>query len=348
MQGRNDFRFDPTAPGVEELLAGMPGLDDLPDDIDWSDPTSFFKHINAGAPGGLPMPEMMEPAQVRRLCRDRSSAVLASYARLRGILERHEATIQKRWTKKTKQQRLQILLNAWPNMAPVHRPDFAAFRKESMTQRERGTKFRDHFFWPSINQEDLLKPKTLPLMLKSRARNHPCEFAASDGEAMHLGRVTKATVPIFLNCYVVTLNGVTSLDEYGKLIAWDDHPDAFDWMHTRRQFMPGEALDILEAQERLMKFLVNCCEQILHEIPPTELIGDQYPIQPEPALKLGVEPSGFDSLAVMAEEAPYRPPGSLDFGRIESLLAARTTAAEDQYVSLFPHFLVDPPTATTC
>jgi hypothetical protein len=189
MQSRNDFRFDPTAPGVEELLAGMPGLDDLPDGIDWSDPSSFFKAINAGAPGGLPVPEMMEPAQVRRLCKDRSSAVLAHYARLRGIVDRHEATIQKRWTKKTKQQRLQILLAAWPNMAPEHRPDFAAFRKESMTQRERGTKLRDHFIWPHINQEDLLKPKTLPLMLKSRARNHPvsspprmarpCTWAAS-------------------------------------------------------------------------------------------------------------------------------------------------------------------------
>ncbi|KAK3900268.1 hypothetical protein C8A05DRAFT_17403 [Staphylotrichum tortipilum] len=334
MQRRNDFRFDPSAPGMEELLAGMPGLDDLPDDIDWSDPTSFFKHINAGAPGGLPMPEMMEPTQVRRLCKDRSSAVLASYGRLHGILDRHEATIQKRWTKKTKPQRLQILLNAWPNMAPEHRPDFAAFRKESMTQRERGTKLRDHFIWPYINQEDLLKPKTFPLMLKSRARNHPCEFAASDGEAMHLGRITKAIVPIFLNCYVVTLNGVTSPDDYGKLIAWEDHPDAFDWMHTRRQFLPGEAVDILEAQERLMKFLVNCCEQILHDIPPADLLGEQHPVQPEPTLKLGVEPSGFDSLAVMAEEAPYRPPGNLDFGRIESLLSARTTAAEDHLWAL--------------
>ena len=96
-----------------------------------------------------------------------------------------------------------------------------------------------------------------------------------------------------------------------------------------------QALDILEAQERVMKFLVHCCEQLLHDIPAAELLGDKYPVQPEPMLKSGMEPDGFESLAVMAEEAPYRPPGRLDFGRVESLLAARTSAAEDQYVRFY-------------
>lgn len=350
MQSRNNHRFDPFGPGAEDVgengvLPGLAGLADLPDDfddIDWSDPQSFFKHLNAGRPGGLPIPDLMEPPQVRRLCKERSTRIFANHTRLGGILERHEATIQKRWTKKTKHQRLQILLDGWPNMAAVHRPDFAAFRRESEAQRETGTKFRDHFVWPYINQEDLLKPKTLLLMLQSRGRHQPCDFAAADGDAMYLGRITKALVPIFLNCYVVTLNGMTTPQTYGQLIAWDDHPDAFEWMHTRKQFMPGEALDILEAQDRLIKFLVHCCEQLLHDIPAEELLGEKYPVQPEPVLKSGVEPDGFNSLAVMAEEAPYRPPGHLDLGRIESLLAARTSAAEDQYVLPFPVPLSNP------
>jgi hypothetical protein len=335
MQSRIDHRFNPFGPEAHAFADGDP-LAGGADDVDWSDPLSFFKQINAGEPGGLPMPALMEPGQVRKLCKERSSAIFANHGRLRRILDRHELTIQKRWTKKTKRQRLQILLDGWPNMATTHRPDFAGFRMESGAQRESGTKFRDHYVWPYINQEDLLKPKSLPLMLKSRGRHPPCDFAAADGDAMHLGRITKALVPIFLNCYVVTLNGMTRPEEYGKLVAWDDHPDAFDWMHTRKQFMPGEALDILEAQDRLMKFLVYCCEHLLHDIPTTELLGDKYPVQPEPPLTSAVEPdSGFGSLAVMAEEAPYRPPGHLDLGRIESLLAARTAASEDQYASSF-------------
>ncbi|KAJ4300156.1 hypothetical protein N0V88_002825 [Collariella sp. IMI 366227] len=326
MQSRTDHRFDPFSP---EAAA----LDNLPmADINWDDPMSFFEAL--GGPGALPIPKMMEPSHVRQLCKQRSTSITASHDRLRQILDRHELTIQKRWTKKTKNQRLQILLDGWPNMPAAHRPDFAAFRRESEAQRESGTKFKDHFFWPYINQEDLLRPKSLLLMLKSRGRHQPCEFAAADGDAMYLGRITKAIVPGFLNCYVSILNGATGPEEYGKLVAWEEHQDAFEWMHTRKQFLPGEALDILEAQDRVLKFLVHCCKQILRDIPADELLGEKYPIQPEPMLNSGVEPGGFDSLAVMAEEAPYRPPGRLDFAHIESLLAARTAASEDHLWAL--------------
>ncbi len=334
MQSRTNHRFDPFGPEA----ANFPDSGGLNlDDIDFKDPLSFFKALNDGK-SGLPMPDLMEPAQVRQLCKKRSSGIMASHDRLRAILSRHEPTIHKRWTKKTKHQRLQILQDGWPNMATTHRPDFYAFRRESEAQRDAGTRFRDSFMWPYVNQEDLLRPKSLLLMLKSRGRHQPCDFAAADGEAMYLGRVTKAIVPIFLNCYVVTLNGMTLPGDYGKLVAWEDHEDAFEWMHTRKQFLPGEALDILEAQDRLLRFLIHCCEQVLHDIPAAELLSNKYPVQPEPTLKLGLDSNGFDSLAVIAEEAPYRPPGGLDFGRIESLLAARSSAAEDQYVrSLLRH-----------
>ncbi|KAF7511413.1 hypothetical protein GJ744_004602 [Endocarpon pusillum] len=86
-----------------------------------------------------------------------------------------------------------------------------------------------------MNQEDLSRPRILLLLLNARARNHPSYFAAADGEAMHLGKVTQGLVPIFLNCYVVTLNGLSDRKadaDYGKLVHWHDHPNAFTWMHT--------------------------------------------------------------------------------------------------------------------
>lgn len=89
-----------------------------------------------------------------------------------------------------------------------------------------GTKFRDHFVWPSIDQEDLLRPKSLLLMLTSRGRHLSCDFAAANGDTMHLARITGGLVPIFLNCYVVTLNGMTTAEDYGKLVAWEEHEDA--------------------------------------------------------------------------------------------------------------------------
>ncbi|KAJ5358486.1 uncharacterized protein N7496_010899 [Penicillium cataractarum] len=188
-------------------------------------------------------------------------------------------------------------------MPTMHRPDFEAFRKESEADPDRGTKYR-----------------TLPLLLNARGRHPPSHFAAADIDAMHLGLVTKAIVPIFLNQYIMVLNGITeNLLEYGKLVGWDEHPDAFDWMTKQKKFLPGEGLLILEVQERLLTALLKCCLQLLREKPP---------------LKPESEITGFESLGIMAAEAPYRVPAELDLRLIESLLAARASAAEDHLWAL--------------
>jgi hypothetical protein len=97
----------------------------------------------------------------------------------------------------------------------MHRPDFDAFRKKSAQQKKNGTmapgtKYKDQFMWPYINQEDLLKPRALLLLLNARGRHHPCEFAAADIDAMHLGLVSIALVPLFLNGYTMILHGATN------------------------------------------------------------------------------------------------------------------------------------------
>lgn len=147
-------------------------------------------------------------------------------------------------------------------MPLTHRPDFVAFRRSDNSDRSA-------YIWPYINQEELLKPQALPLLLNARGRHHPSVFAAADGEAMHLGKITFAVMPAFLNCYAMLLNGQLRQEDYGKVLNWDDHEDAFDWMHTRKQFNTGDGLLILECQDELLKFLVACCQKILADIPST-------------------------------------------------------------------------------
>ena len=220
-------------------------------------------------------------------------------------------------------------------MPAVHRPGFDAFRKESELNRDKGTKYRGYFMWPYINQEDLLNTKTLPLLLNARGRYPPSHFAAADIDAIRLGVVSKAIVPFFLNEHVMILNGFNeNTREYGKLLSWNDHPDAFDWMFKQIQFLPGEGLVIMEAQARLLNFLVQCCLQLLHEIPESNLTSDSFPVLPEPQLKPESEITGFESLGVIASEAPYRVPAQLDLSRIEWLLAAKASAAEDHLWAL--------------
>ncbi|KAF5608010.1 hypothetical protein FPANT_639 [Fusarium pseudoanthophilum] len=272
---------------------------------------------------------------VRERAQNYSKNIFASYHQLNKILERHEATIQRRWMKKPRQQRLQILLKYWPDMPASHRPDFAAFRQEHAVDRhEHGSKLKDHFMWPIVNQEDLSGPKLMLLLLNSRGRLAPPAFAAVDYEGLWFGKATRGLHPEFLHYHTMIMHGATNAEEYGKLVHWESHPDAEEWVKTRRQLLPGDGLLVLEVQDRLMKFLVDCCHQILHEIPPDVMISDEYPIQPEPTLKTDSDASGFVSLAVITAEAPYKQPAGLDLRHLLKVLEAKMSAAQDHIWSL--------------
>ena len=210
-------------------------------DIDFNDPDHFAQLL--GPNSALPVPVFKSPDNIRKEARRASQIIHDAYNALHAIVARHEETIQKRWMKKSGKQRLKILLECWPGMSSHHRPDFEAFRKK---QRDHGTKYRESFMWPYINQEDLSKPRNILLLLNARARHHPSHFAAADITAIRFGVVANAIARVFLNGYVMILNAAMDPYKYGELIAWDDHPDAFDWMHTEKQFLPGDGLLVLE------------------------------------------------------------------------------------------------------
>ena len=306
--------------------------DDLPP-MDYSDPASILRAMGAGAPGGLPMLKMISAESARSESEHYRSEIFENWKLLQTILERHEATIQERWAKKTKQQRLKILLAAWPNMTLHHRPDFDAFRRESLAERERSTRFKDAYMWPYINQDDLSKLNTLPLLLNARGRNPPRVFAMADENASHLGLVSKALVPAFLNEHVIYFSDKDFPSHYGELITWEDSDSAFEDMTTGKGMHPGHGLTILQQQQRLYGFLVKCCKEILHDSPADRLTSDEYPIQPEPSLP-GESATDFASLALMSTEAPYRKPASLNLARLKSLLSAKVAATEDHIWAL--------------
>ena len=321
MQGRMEIPMDDSS-DVDSLEPGT---------FDHSDPLGVFNAIGTGQPGGLPMPEIVSPKEVRERAKRMSANIFQNFDLLHSILERHEITIQKRWKKKTQDQRRRILLSAWNrNMSATHRPDFEVFGKQKQSLRESGAQYRDAFMWPYVNQEDLLKPKMLLLFLSARGRYDPANYAASDYEAMHFGIVTKAIVPHFLNNHVMMLRGRTTPSTYGELLNWDDHPDAFTWFNTRRQFQPGEGLLVLEAQDGIMTFLVRCVKEILHEMTEDQLLD----IETQSPPSLTEDDSLSTSVAIMAAEAPYRVPSHLSFARIESLLQAKCDEAADHLWSL--------------
>jgi hypothetical protein len=305
---------------------------EFPDDF-YSNPEHFFAALGPNLPQPSSFPTA---ADVRREARSYSSVIFARWNALHDILDRHEELIGRRWLKKTHSQRITILQSAWPGMSKDHRPDFVALQKETVQMRRHGSQYRDAYLWPYINVEDLVQSKHLLLFLNSRGRHPPETFALADYEAAHLGLVSQAVERSFLNGYTMLLYGQTKAEDYGKVVAWDDDDRAFDWMMSEVGRQPGEGLLILEIQQKILDFLVKCCELILHDLPPNSLRGPATaaaPIQGEPS-HLASDPTVCASLASMVAESPYRIPGRLDLTRLHAIITAKRSAAKDHIWAL--------------
>ncbi len=295
----------------------------------YDDPERLFATMTQGNPN-LPTPTFPKLPKVQQEAKSRAQDIFADKDALFGILERYEVTLRKRWVKKTGDQRRKVLSAAYPNIPSGHRPDFDAIRRESTDQMRSGSRFRDSFLLPSLNAEDLLKPKNLLLFMHSRGRNNPGVFANSDFNSIHLGTITQAIVPSYLSGYTMLLLGQNTVKTYGRLVSWDEDPDAFDMMSKGTGIQPGEGLLILEIQQRKLRFLLRCAQQILQDLP---LEDSSIPRQPVPLDTIqGIE--DWPSLTNEVLEAPYRVPDHFDISRLQTFVSAKRSEAEDHIWSL--------------
>ncbi|KAG0285754.1 hypothetical protein BGZ96_010037, partial [Linnemannia gamsii] len=300
--------------------------------------STFLDGTNLPMPSSFPTPE-----EVRKEARERVTKIFKDWTLLNHIVQRQEATIRKRWLKKTREQRKNTMLSVWPNMSASHRPDMEAFFREKPTN---STAYREAYLWPHINQEDLLKPKLFLIFLNARARNFPSAFSAADYESVRFAITSRKVIAAFLNEYTMMFTGRNTPETYGQLYSWDDNDDAADWLFSLRGVHPGYGLQVLEVQERVYHFLLECCLRILHEMPRESLMVDDSPIESEPPV-LSIAEGGSNSLAAVAAVAPYRLPASLNLAHLQDLVAAKRSAMEDHIWSLredpsyFADFILD-------
>lgn len=121
------------------------------------------------------------------------------------------------------------------------------------------------------------------------------------------------------------IDGGDGLNDYGRLISCGELPDNFTALSA---YVPGEGLLVLEAQQRVLRFLLNCCEQILKisSLDDVELCYSSN--QPRSPYFRRSQHVGFESLLLVeTAEAPYRLPLKTDFDFIESLLSSTLSKA---------------------
>ena len=290
-----------------------------------------FEWMNARYPMIL-LPAFPSVSQVRNEATERSSRIFTDWERLQNILKTHEDVIRKRWVKKSQDQRKKVLLTAWPNMATMHRPDFHALRNEPKEPRRRNeTRFRNEHLFPYINLEDLLKANNLLLFFHSRGHTQPHVFSSFDRKTYRLGLTCNAIQQSLLEGYTMMLTGQTSPTTYGRLLDWSLREEAQDLIKIGIGDQPGEGLVTLEIQEKILHFLIECADNILHDLLP--LASTSVPQQLPPPSSINTD-TEWSSVANVFAEAPYKVPEQLDFSGLRALVIAKRSEAEDHIWSL--------------
>ena len=153
-------------------------------------------------------------------------------------------------------------------MSSTHRPDFEALRRESPNQQDKETKYVESYLWPYINLEDLVQSKPLLLLLNACGRNLPDVFAHTDYYSAQVGRMNGVFSTSFLNRYTMLLNGQTTPETYGQLVAWRGPDDAaFQMLLSGIGYHSDWGLRVLKIQQRLLRFLIQRCHLICMTYP---------------------------------------------------------------------------------
>ncbi|KAF7871772.1 hypothetical protein EAF04_003879 [Stromatinia cepivora] len=172
----------------------------------------------------------LKPEEMREKARSSSQKILSDWNTLRKIVELHADTLEKRWIKKSRKKQKELLLKAWPNMSPTHRPDYEAYRQECTGKVLKGlSKFQEAYKWPYINKQDFSSRSHI-IFIKSWAQHPPSAFARANINATHLGTVAHfIPEPAFLPFHTLFLDG-DKVETYGRLVSWEENDAAADLM----------------------------------------------------------------------------------------------------------------------
>ena len=240
-------------------------------------------------------------------------------------------TIRKRWMKRNVNKREHLLLEAWPGMAPQHRPDF-----DVILQNLKGPQYRDALLLPYINLEDLSSPYNLLDMITSRSARGPEHFAWSDPLSLKTAVSMEAVEP---NCHfrsVMLLTGQNTRSAYGKLEYLEDQKDVENILWTGFAIPLNHGLVVLEVQKKVYRFLVRCIEILLPDIDFTIPNMLQY-LDQDQTSKARIGSSSSKELLSVAElnmHAAYHLPTLVDITSLRKLASTQRDQAEDRYWAL--------------
>ena len=265
------------------------------------------------------------------------ATLLSAWTQLRSIVAYHETTLNKRWLKKTVDQRKNVLLSAWPEIPEKTPPEFDMLRRKKTWKLKLGRSFETAedraARFPHINLEDLLHSDRLLRMISSRCREHPSKFTNTDRNSIEFGMRIGCLRPEHVLGYNIDLHGYETT--YGHITAWAQDPKGFFKYVLGLQPEAGVGLMITQIQRDILQFLVRCSTILLHDICLDDLEAlDPKPSCSQTSLSTNNHISETMSLAADALEAPYNVPDTYAFERLQSFADARFCEAQDHLLLL--------------
>ncbi|KAI4671952.1 hypothetical protein J4E85_000286 [Alternaria conjuncta] len=263
-----------------------------------------------------------------------SRNIFTHWHRLNAIVQRHEGAIRIRWRRKSPAKRRELLQVVYPGIPDLHRPDVDNMHG-NFTDCPCGQPYHaatSSELRPYINSEDLLDAKSLLVFINARARNRPATFASSE---LSFSPMAVPCQAIRYQHVLINLSDQNSKTQevkeemYGRIRGFESETNAVSEdqaMHVLHHL--GEGLQILRIQEGVLKFLVGCCENIMHDILPGTLCSDVYPPLSEPP-SLSEPEELSSSLADACRKAPFGPRGEPNFARIRHLISTAVEKCED-------------------
>ncbi|KXT16820.1 hypothetical protein AC579_6795 [Pseudocercospora musae] len=305
----------------------------------------------------LPVPKKLSTQETRCAARHFAISIFKDWTQLNAIIKRFEATIQKRWMKKSVKQRREILLKAWPGMSATHRPDFENMRSIKKQASRKRTCRTAAYLWPQINLEDLQTRNLLLHFLKSRGRNLPDTFRTADVKTAHLGDGWDRSLDYeqYFEDYCCDFHYYEHHDHEGAklclLFEEKCSPSFYGTVITShiKELLPyqfkflrrsHEGLLSLEIQQGIYRFLLSCAKRILHDIAPAQFF--LAPSVPEPPIP-EARSNEYHSISAHSLKECYSVPQKLDLPRLRLLVDSRRASAEDHLWLLKedPAYLVD-------
>ena len=265
---------------------------------------------------------------------ERSKSILEDWRILGRILERHEETIRKRWTKKETSKKKKLLHTICPNIPATYGARFQVFHQNTTCRADLTvpeTKLRDLFLWPEVNLESLTQKHALPLFLNARSRNTPASFASADKEVIEVATLYNVVVPIALDSLVIFSHPSARSNTRSPFRWWDTSIyETYQEIESGVYETPGHRLLLLERLQHIYSFLLNCCYHILHDFPRHTLVRGDVTKGQEP---LPSDTADTDQCCTAVKHLFCAPsPASLE--SIQSLANAKRSEVEDHIWSL--------------